>query len=570
MEPSATDVLDWVHKFCRGTSSSRIVCPNRAWDENGIIPGMEVSALLSLARDDARTCWMPDDLNIIDFYLEMSSRLGHLRFMPLLEYHGRESERSLFEKYFRGDLESDERGTFIYFCRRHDNVMAFFIPVSITSRLRAELDIPPYANVPKPQVAELWERLEEKYPDRTGQLLQKALKERKFELEAEYYGAALKDTLSDNQRFEGAIFIRSFLEDKNLDEAMKMDGLARICEHKGELRHEGADVLASASLRDLAEFVRRLGSDQQEVLLDTLAHAARNWKTGEESPYKRLFEITFQPWVRMSDRYGKASLNGWSAPGSPAGKKALDVLLRAPGNGKEQIIAETQISHIAREVVTARTRSIAKKRTAPFAASFGLRAITPRLSRSSSGERGEARLYTQGDDLRDIDWKAFGRSDRLHVFRRADEFQDPVHYLVDAQWLKNGEAPWEIPHHVQNLLKCMSHVPGDLRIYFRGEEILYMRKEEISEIFRKGKPTEVERFVKNMCTLSEAVMKLEETEKLAGVHYVPSRIFRTPPQITSRNTSVILCTPNECAAKNEQAVRSLWKGAVERIEFVLR
>jgi uncharacterized protein (DUF58 family) len=52
--------------------------------------------------------------------------------------------------------------------------------------------------------------------------------------------------------------------------------------------------------------------------------------------------------------------------------------------------------------------------------------------RGTSVEFADYREYTHGDDLRQIDWNIYGRSDRLYVKLREDEESLAVHLLVDC------------------------------------------------------------------------------------------------------------------------------------------
>jgi uncharacterized protein (DUF58 family) len=52
--------------------------------------------------------------------------------------------------------------------------------------------------------------------------------------------------------------------------------------------------------------------------------------------------------------------------------------------------------------------------------------------RGTSVEFADYREYTRGDDLRQIDWNVYGRSDRLFVKLREDEESLTVHLLVDC------------------------------------------------------------------------------------------------------------------------------------------
>jgi uncharacterized protein (DUF58 family) len=52
--------------------------------------------------------------------------------------------------------------------------------------------------------------------------------------------------------------------------------------------------------------------------------------------------------------------------------------------------------------------------------------------RGTSVEFADYREYTHGDDLRQIDWNVYGRSDRLFVKLREDEESLTVHLLIDC------------------------------------------------------------------------------------------------------------------------------------------
>jgi len=52
--------------------------------------------------------------------------------------------------------------------------------------------------------------------------------------------------------------------------------------------------------------------------------------------------------------------------------------------------------------------------------------------RGTSVEFADYREYTRGDDLRQIDWNIYGRSDRLYVKLREDEESLAVHLLLDC------------------------------------------------------------------------------------------------------------------------------------------
>ena len=64
-----------------------------------------------------------------------------------------------------------------------------------------------------------------------------------------------------------------------------------------------------------------------------------------------------------------------------------------------------------------------------------------------AAEFAEHREYTPGDDLRYVDWKVFGRSDRLFVKQFEAETNFACHILLDASESMRfqSESPWGLP-----------------------------------------------------------------------------------------------------------------------------
>ena len=63
----------------------------------------------------------------------------------------------------------------------------------------------------------------------------------------------------------------------------------------------------------------------------------------------------------------------------------------------------------------------------------------------SSAEYSQHRAYVPGDDLRQVDWKAFGRTDRLYVKQFMDETNLACTFLLDASasmGYRGQRAPW--------------------------------------------------------------------------------------------------------------------------------
>ncbi len=65
------------------------------------------------------------------------------------------------------------------------------------------------------------------------------------------------------------------------------------------------------------------------------------------------------------------------------------------------------------------------------AAHGALAGIHRSLRRGSSIEFSEHKVYTPGDDIRHIDWRAFAKTDRYHVKQFEDETNITVELILD-------------------------------------------------------------------------------------------------------------------------------------------
>lgn len=69
------------------------------------------------------------------------------------------------------------------------------------------------------------------------------------------------------------------------------------------------------------------------------------------------------------------------------------------------------------------------------------------------------RQYTVGDDLRHIDWKVWGRQDRLHIKQYEEETTLRLHLLVDSSASMNyGEGEANKYHYAASLAACLAYL----------------------------------------------------------------------------------------------------------------
>jgi uncharacterized protein (DUF58 family) len=96
----------------------------------------------------------------------------------------------------------------------------------------------------------------------------------------------------------------------------------------------------------------------------------------------------------------------------------------------EQPLAESAYRHFFDEGIMRRLErlQLVSNRTHGAASHGGRRS----KQRGTSVEFADYREYTRGDDLRQIDWNVYGRSERLFVKLREDEESLTVHLLVDC------------------------------------------------------------------------------------------------------------------------------------------
>jgi uncharacterized protein (DUF58 family) len=134
----------------------------------------------------------------------------------------------------------------------------------------------------------------------------------------------------------------------------------------------------------------------------------------QPTPFIRRFPWFTPPSGRGAERH---------APGAPAASSAEPAPPPAGEHGPavRQFFDEGFLRRLERlQVVSQRMHG---------AASHGGRRSK---KRGTSVEFADYREYTHGDDLRQIDWNVYGRSDRLFVKLREDEESLTVHLLIDC------------------------------------------------------------------------------------------------------------------------------------------
>ena len=122
----------------------------------------------------------------------------------------------------------------------------------------------------------------------------------------------------------------------------------------------------------------------------------------------------------LLDRGGSRLTQLWSAI-EPPGK---DLAFSAPyASAKKRV--QTMMGHRGPKFTAAYSRYLLNEKAAV-------------LPRSTSGDFEELREYRSGDDIRQIDWHAYARSDKFLVRKYREREYRPVKLLVDPEWLYEG------------------------------------------------------------------------------------------------------------------------------------
>ncbi|MDA0711374.1 MAG: DUF58 domain-containing protein [bacterium] len=86
------------------------------------------------------------------------------------------------------------------------------------------------------------------------------------------------------------------------------------------------------------------------------------------------------------------------------------------------------------------------------------------LHTGTSAEFAQYRSYAQGDDLRFVDWRLYGRTDRLHVKQFQDESNVRATVLLDCSASMNyGSGPVTKFKYAQMLAACLVMIMSDQR-----------------------------------------------------------------------------------------------------------
>lgn len=122
-------------------------------------------------------------------------------------------------------------------------------------------------------------------------------------------------------------------------------------------------------------------------------------------------------------------------------------------------------------------------------------------------EFAEHRPYNQGDELKHVDWKVFGKSDRLYVKQYEEETNLKAHILLDvsSSMLFKYHASWTKLQYGVHLAASLMHL-----MYRQRDAVgLYLFDNEIRDAFA---PKATNSHVKRMYGQLEALLKLEKSK----------------------------------------------------------
>jgi hypothetical protein len=161
---------------------------------------------------------------------------------------------------------------------------------------------------------------------------------------------------------------------------------------------------------------------------------------------------------------------------------------------------------------------------------------------SGGGLKLESRQYQVGDEFKDLDWNAYARTDSLHTKIPNEQKINPLHCVIDADWLGEGATFDTLPKNLQYLMTLLAlgakeRVPLNLHLYWRGEKILsFAGKDPEHNLNGMFKPQNQEIALNTLWRLwriAAGVNQAKATEAAQGVVYPPTRIMReawAPPK----------------------------------------
>ncbi len=192
--------------------------------------------------------------------------------------------------------------------------------------------------------------------------------------------------------------------------------------------------------------------------------------------------------------------------------------------------------------------------------------------KSNSGEFHTHREYVAGDDVRQINWKVYGKTDD-YVVKESRESNDPApyHYIVDIEWLINnsgGRISPNIEKLISILKKNLSKRQAQhLHFYYRGEiiEPLSLNPKEISRLLSSekisdefGERTHLVDFILNLNLLGHVAKARRSTEQSSKYQYAGKSISNNlwiPP---SREGTAIILSDNDKEIQSSTPLFDHW------------
>lgn len=182
----------------------------------------------------------------------------------------------------------------------------------------------------------------------------------------------------------------------------------------------------------------------------------------------------------------------------------------------------------------------------------GLKTLT-----NNAGEFYQSQEYTAGQDARLIDWKTYGKTDKLWVKQAERETSIPLSFMIDIEWLAERKKTDKnlLPENTLRLIHLFKFVSEkkiltEFNLFMKGEKISQMSQRELTE---KIKPQNIASLILQLTKYALGTKKLHQSfqnEIYQGDNPFPFDFKQLQPTQKSAEIIALISSENKSLVMN--------------------
>lgn len=235
---------------------------------------------------------------------------------------------------------------------------------------------------------------------------------------------------------------------------------------------------------------------------------------------------------------------------TPKAKTMAKILEKA---GALPLPDETYIKSALQSLSNAEINFLPRAKTiASYFEGVGLKRLT-----NNAGDLYQQKEYASGDDPRLINWKTYGKTDKLWVKQAETDTKTPLSFMIDIEWLAEQKKDDKnlLPENTRRLIHLLrfvseKQIPTELNLFMRGEKISQITQRELTE---KLKPPNISLLILQLTRYGLGAKKLQQNyqkETHQGNNPFPSDWKQLQPMQKSAEVIALVSSENKALATN--------------------